>query len=130
MNRKQTLLLIAGLLIALILVFLFLGCSCKKVSYENFESGDAEEFDGAELSQRELELFNDIKENKLSTEEITELVKGGVINEQLVEKFLQRIDQNLDDVSEQLTSGPSEAAETAETFVGGQGQYACADFKI
>lgn len=130
MNRNQTLLLIAGLLVALILVFVFLGCSCKRVSHENFQVEETEEFeaDTADLSQRELELFNDLKENKLSTEEITELVKGGVINEQLVEKFLQKIDQNLEDVSEQLTSGPE--PETTETFVGGQGQYACADFKI
>ncbi len=128
MKREQTLLLIAGLLAALIVVFLFLGCSCKGPAMENFEVDEEFEGDG-DLSQRELELFNDLKENKLSTEEITELVKGGVINEKLVEKFLQKIDQNLEDVSEQLTVGPTEDEEKTETFVGGQGQYASVDFK-
>jgi hypothetical protein len=49
---------------------------------ENYSNG---------LSSKEQELFEDLKENKLSTEQITDLVKGGVLTEKLVEKFLNEL---------------------------------------
>lgn len=44
-----------------------------------------------DLTKKERELFEDLKDNKLSTEQITDLVKGGVLTEKLVEKFLSNL---------------------------------------
>lgn len=45
-----------------------------------------------EFSKREMDLFEDLKSNKLSDKEIVNLVKTGVLNEALVEKFLSKLD--------------------------------------
>jgi|APGre2960657404_1045060.scaffolds.fasta_scaffold69839_2 hypothetical protein len=47
-----------------------------------------------ELSKREADLFEDLKSNKLSEKEIVNLVKTGVLNEALVEKFLSKLDSS------------------------------------
>jgi hypothetical protein len=47
-----------------------------------------------ELSKRETDLFEDLKSNKLSEKEIVNLVKTGVLNEALVEKFLSKLDSS------------------------------------
>lgn len=45
-----------------------------------------------EMTKKEQELFEDLKNNKLSDKEITNLVKTGILNEVLVEKFLAKLD--------------------------------------
>lgn len=47
-----------------------------------------------DLSKREADLFEDLKGNKLSEKEIVNLVKTGVLNEALVEKFLSKLDSS------------------------------------
>lgn len=54
------------------------------------EGGDVEQM-SAELTPRERELFEDLKDNKLTNEQIGELVSGGVLTEKLVEKFLDQL---------------------------------------
>jgi hypothetical protein len=48
--------------------------------------------DTGDLSKREADLFEDLKTNKLSEKEVINLVKTGVLNEALVEKFLSKLD--------------------------------------
>ena len=48
--------------------------------------------DSGDLSKREADLFEDLKTNKLSEKEVINLVKTGVLNEALVEKFLSKLD--------------------------------------
>ena len=50
--------------------------------------------DSGDLSKREADLFEDLKTNKLSEKEIVNLVKTGVLNEALVEKFLSKLDSS------------------------------------
>lgn len=45
------------------------------------------------LSMKEKELFEDLKENKLSNEQIGELVSNGVLTEKLIEKFLDHLNE-------------------------------------
>lgn len=45
-----------------------------------------------DFSKREMDLFEDLKNNKLSEKDIVNLVKTGVLNEALVEKFLSKLD--------------------------------------
>lgn len=95
-------------LITIIVVFMVFGCMNQPIT-ENFENMQ-EPFDhppenfenyasDGTLTQKEKELFQDLKENKLSTEEITDLVKGGVLTEKLVEKFLAELNAQIDDGS-------------------------------
>lgn len=52
----------------------------------------AAETKGGDMTKKEQELFEDLKNNKLSDKEITNLVKTGILNEVLVEKFLAKLD--------------------------------------
>ena len=44
------------------------------------------------FSSHEMELFEDIKKNKLSNKEIDSLVRAGILTETLVERFLTKLD--------------------------------------
>lgn len=51
-----------------------------------------------EMNKKEQELFEDLKNNKLSDKDITNLVKTGILNEALVEKFLAKLDATAADL--------------------------------
>lgn len=113
---------IAGLTVLMVIGLIFVviyGCmSFSSLSQEHFttnnststttEKGDDEEEDtpaaSSTLTRREKELFEDLKNNNLSTEQIGELVSEGVLTEKLVEKFLT-----------QLNITPEEAPSTGTT---------------
>jgi|APGre2960657373_1045057.scaffolds.fasta_scaffold01749_5 hypothetical protein len=79
--------IVSIVLLALTVYFLYRGCSCPKL--EAFENASAAK---KELTKDELSLFEDLKADKYSAKEIDDLVTKGVIDQQLVEKFLANID--------------------------------------
>lgn len=52
-----------------------------------------------DLSKKEQELFEDLKNNKLSEKEVMNLVKTGILNEALVEKFLAKLDASAEELA-------------------------------
>lgn len=48
------------------------------------------------LSKKEMELFEAIKTDKMSEEELNKLVSSGVVNEDMIEKFLKNMDDDSD----------------------------------
>lgn len=57
------------------------------------------------LSKKETELFNAIKKDNISNDELDRLVKSGVVNEDMIMRFLQKMeDGNDEDVVEEFTS--------------------------
>jgi len=99
MDRKVILLSMSLMLFVSIILFLYFGCTCTKAGIERFEVNPSS-IDKSDLSSKEQELFQDLITNKLSTEQITELVKGGVLTQNMVEKFLDKLDANLYDTFE------------------------------
>lgn len=106
MQRKNVLSLIAvGVIVAIILTVFFMTprrrsegftvaddlAEAKKAVREISEKAAAKTGRG-ELSKSETELFEDLKNNRLSENEVMKLVKNGILNESLVEKFLARLD--------------------------------------
>lgn len=53
------------------------------------------------MTPKEQELFEDLKNNKLSEKEIMSLVKSGILNEVLVEKFLAKLDASAAEIREE-----------------------------
>jgi len=87
MQTNIILWLITIVLLALTVYFLYRGCSCPRLEgFENVKAGKKE------LTEDELSLFEDLKADKYSAKEIDDLVTKGVIDQQLVEKFLANID--------------------------------------
>jgi PBP1b-binding outer membrane lipoprotein LpoB len=107
-NRTTIILVVVGVLLLSVLGFTYMGCSCKRL--ENFEDAKKESDEvvstkPADLSAKEKELFENLKENKLSDDEINKLVKAKVLTEDLVEKFLEKL--QTEEVTEGFTSvGP------------------------
>jgi hypothetical protein len=145
LNRNAVLITLAVLLLVGLIIFVIYGCFSSNV--ENFEDKEdkkeekKESSGGAasDLTPKEQELFQDLKDNKLSTEQITELVKGGILTEALVEKFLNQLDASIEDVSEKATAPVkdkkedfADEEETKEDFIEGfssvSPSYACATF--
>lgn len=101
-----------GLVVAIIL-FVYLGCACRK-PWEGFEDSHQAAKPGAAkpaapeaaptMTAKEKELFEDLKENRITDQRLSELIKNGTINEKVVTKFLN-----------QLTSDASAAAPPAAT---------------
>lgn len=122
------------ILLILILIFLLFGCIQFKFTTEHFSA--TEEFDDQpvdDLTQKEKELFEDLKDNKLSTEEITDLVKGGVLTEKLVEKFLAQLNVQVEDdptpsKKDSKTVKPKASEDETDTgiegFMSGASQFA------
>lgn len=54
--------------------------------YEEFQDDDAM------LTTKEKELFEDLKENKLSQDDIKRLIIDGTLTDNIINKFLKRID--------------------------------------
>jgi len=46
------------------------------------------------LSKKETELFEAISNNKITNEELEKLVKAGVVTEEMIERFLAKMDTN------------------------------------
>ncbi len=67
----------------------------------------------APLTPQEKELFEDLKNNRLSEEDIKTLVQNNVLNEKLVEKFLDKL---------------ADTDSTLEGFTSVGNTYACAAF--
>lgn len=121
---NKLLLTIGVVLIIAIFLFTTFGCTCKRTlfteGFEDAEKADAKKAEtdavpvkkaeepvkkaDADLSSKEKELFEDLKENKLSDTEITKLVKAGVLTDKLVEKFLEKLQNDGGDVMEGFTS--------------------------
>lgn len=103
---------IAGLTVLMVVGLIFVliyGCmSFSYLSQEHFSTKmddenkkDNEESASAsasaDLTDKEKELFEDLKNNKLSTERIGDLVTEGVLTQELVEKFLNQLNITPDD---------------------------------
>lgn len=116
------------ILLILIVIFLLFGCIQFKFTMEHFSATEEDALD--DLTEKEKELFEDLKENKLSTEEITDLVKGGVLTEKLVEKFLSQLSIAVEDDPTPVASSSKKKKkeededEQIEGFMSGASQYA------
>ncbi len=102
-NRTIIILVVVGVLLLSVIGFTYMGCSCKRMQWENFEDAKSKEepdtpVSAGDLSAKEKELFENLKENKLSDDEINKLVKAKVLTEDLVEKFLEKL--QTDEVTE------------------------------
>jgi FtsZ-interacting cell division protein ZipA len=125
--------LVLVLIIALI-AFLMFGCINITYTVEDFKDmaaskkdkdvddddeddvpsiGSRKDVGDASLTAKEKELFEDLKNNKLSTDEITDLVKGGVLTEKLVERFLSQLNAQVDDVPAPPVSSSSSNSKKA-----------------
>lgn len=134
MKRTTLLLTVSAALVISILLFTFFGCACKKTPFhmEGFADAaaavekpktpsdptdaDADVDMNAPLTPKEKELFEDLKENRLSENDIKTLVQNNVLNEKLVEKFLNKL------------ADSEEKEDTFEGFTSVGNTYACAAF--
>lgn len=135
MKRATILITLSLVLVIAILGFTFFGCSCwrKPFGVEGFtddtkvkeDTKKTEEVSVSDpnlpLSPQEKELFEDLKNNRLSEDDIKTLVENNVLNEKLVEKFLNK-----------LVPADGSAEEEKEDFVEGftsvGNTFACASF--
>ena len=92
MAPRDILMLIAVLvLIGLTAFFLYRGCSCLRMPREGFANKKAAG-KKSDLTEEELELFEDLKADKYSAKQIDKMVANGIIDQGLVEKFLNKMD--------------------------------------
>lgn len=121
-------------LLVILIASLWMGCTKIQWSVENF-AGSEETAETFGMTEKEKELFEDLKDNKLSTQEITDLVKGGVLTEKLVEKFLAELSTQVDDSPIEKMAVKSETVDTfanpeseapVEGFMNGEPEYASA----
>lgn len=95
--RELVLIAISLVLLLVIVYLVYRGCACMR---EGFEGEEAEKATGTanadipalEMSREEVALFEDLKSEKYSAQEIDRMVAEGVIDQKLVEKFLTRLD--------------------------------------
>jgi hypothetical protein len=107
LSRDKLILIVATLAFVSVGVIVFYGCKCRWEKFENKESADAHATNATqnkgaattsasservELSKSEQELFDSLKENTMNEDQVQELVKRGVLNERLVEKFLAKLE--------------------------------------
>lgn len=85
-TRKTLVIVLSVALLVAIAIFTFLGCSCRG-RWEKFETAAG----SGDLSPKETELFEDLQADRITDTKLTELIKSGVLNEKLVEKFLNKI---------------------------------------
>jgi hypothetical protein len=134
MSRNTVLILLLLVLLVSLVAFIVYGCMNMKTEHFTTTTDDKKEenkeevkTETSDLSPKEQELFEDLKDNKLSTEQITELVKGGVLTEALVEKFLLQLDAPVDTVSN-TDEKNEEKEDFIEGFTSTGNRYACASF--
>lgn len=108
-SNKTAIVLISAILALAIILFVYLGCACRK-PWEGFEDGQATKPDVASkpvaadaaapsesnLTPKEKELFEDLKENRITDQRLSELIKNGTINEKVVTKFLNQLTSSAD----------------------------------
>jgi hypothetical protein len=99
-------------LLILIGILMFVVLGSLNVSYEMF-SEPAASASASFLTEKELELFQDLKHNRLSDEDIKQLIKDGVLTDILIEKFLKRIDFP---PMTKLSEEPKKSEEVTEAF--------------
>ena len=110
-SRNVILVVAAAILLALTIFFLYRGCSCLR-AHEGFEG--AKDKEGEEtLTSEEIALFEDLKADKYSAKEIDEMVTSGVIDQGLVEKFLNKLD-TFDEVAAETKPAKPEVSNEAE----------------
>lgn len=85
MNR-QTLLWIVAALLAFVVGATFQGCKCSWALTEGFAAPDAA------MSPEETKLFDELRSDKYSADQIDHMVSSGVIDQKLVEKFLDKLE--------------------------------------
>jgi hypothetical protein len=91
---RQVLLTIIGIMLLLsIVAFVWIGCYKGSVIHEGFED--------VKLKPKERELFEDLKNDKIPKEEMVKLIKAGILNEQLIDKFLKNLDSSATQLHEQ-----------------------------
>jgi hypothetical protein len=103
----KTLVVVSVLLIIGILVFVVLGSLGATDAYERFEDTKAPSpakpatgaaavsssgSHGDDLTTNERELFEDLKQNKLTNDDVKRLIEEGVLTELLINKFLKKLD--------------------------------------
>lgn len=122
----RTLILISVALLVAILLFVYLGCACRK-PWEGFQDAQqatkpsaAKHDDTAvptamPLTAKEKELFEDLKENRITDQRLSELIKNGTINEKVVTKFLNQLTSDAAAAAPASTK-PAPTAAAPETF--------------
>lgn len=107
MKREVVLTILCAVLFAALITFAMFGCGCTKTK-EGFQATEGEKSkETPSLTPQEEELFQDIQTGNLNDDDIQKLVESGKITEQMVEKFLQYLD-NMPDPTE--TEEPGAAA--------------------
>jgi hypothetical protein len=76
----------------------------KDTEKKKDDDTDSHDDPQGDLSPTEKELFEDLKNNKLNNEQISDLVSGGVLTEKLVEKFLAQLNITPDESPAEHTS--------------------------
>jgi len=71
---------------------------------EQHESSPSEE---KPITPKQLELFNDLKDSKLSDDEIKKLIDEGILTNDLMEKFLSMLDGNAESAAVAKPSVPA-----------------------
>jgi hypothetical protein len=95
---------------------------------ESEQTQKEEETFQAELDDKEKELFEDLKENRLSNEQISELVSGGVLTERLIEKFLNQLNVTPEDGKETTTSSTATKPTTTTTTSSNEEEFTIEGF--
>lgn len=134
MDRNTVILLLSIALLMVVGVLTFSGCSCfAKEGFTNPDIADKEQKKPIDLTKDELSLFQDIKEGKVSDKDVQKLIDSNVINESLIEKFIQKIDRmseskTSDDDKSIVKSAPAppkddDDSEDFEPFTNGSSGY-------
>lgn len=79
-----------GLLIAMILFTVF-GCRCRIERFEGDAAAPEVPAVPAVLTKKEAELFEGLQAGKFSEEQIKTFMKNGVLNEEVIDKFLSKM---------------------------------------
>ena len=90
-TRELVLIAISIVLLLVIVYVVYRGCACMREGFEGEEAANAD-IPALEMSREEVALFEDLKSEKYSAQEIDRMVAEGVIDQKLVEKFLTRLD--------------------------------------
>jgi hypothetical protein len=103
MKREVVLLLASATLLLVTLGVVYHGCRCKMVKEPFVGTGEAEadakeaadaprRARRAPLTAEESKLFDELRADKFTADQIDHMVNTGVIDKQLVEKFLSKLE--------------------------------------
>lgn len=102
MDTEVLIVILQFVLILLILFSIFKGCCChKKYKFHRIErfannpdlATEKDEPVKESFTKEEMELFEDIKNNRVKESEINSLISKGILTETLVQKMLNKIDR-------------------------------------